>query len=270
MRGQPIRRASSRRDRRPTRTEISEHPGEGRTTSPSECDRTGADVVPEPGRPLVIYTDSAYAIGVLSKGWKPTSPPIERVRDCLARAGHDSCTCAVIPASSLTSAPTNSPAKSRHADRVRSASDSVRSFGSAEARSGPPRHPVVNGPVRSAREASPRGRVDRPNRAPNAYGVPHEGVITSAKRRIRDYFGGRPEFRRDGTRDRARRSSSRATSPLTLFDEQEALAREPLRQRSEPRVHDGFLSSGAASRAKRRQPSASAQPALAGDASGMQ
>jgi len=45
------------------------------------------DVVSDPGKPLVIYTDSAYAVGVLSKGWKAKAnlALIGRVRDRLAK-----------------------------------------------------------------------------------------------------------------------------------------------------------------------------------------
>ena len=45
------------------------------------------DVVPDIGRPLVVYTDSAYAIGVLSKGWKAKAnlEMIDRIRERLAK-----------------------------------------------------------------------------------------------------------------------------------------------------------------------------------------
>jgi ribonuclease HI len=71
-----------------TRTEISEHIGQG-TNNIAELmaiERV-LDSVPDPGRPLVIYTDSAYAIGVLSKGWKAKANValIERVRERLAK-----------------------------------------------------------------------------------------------------------------------------------------------------------------------------------------
>lgn len=53
------------------RTEISE--GLGTATNNiaelTAIERT-LEAVPDPARPLVIYTDSSYAIGVLSKGWK--------------------------------------------------------------------------------------------------------------------------------------------------------------------------------------------------------
>ncbi|HKQ69887.1 MAG TPA: ribonuclease H [Polyangiaceae bacterium] len=70
-----------------TRTEISEHIGQG-TNNIAELtaiDRV-LDVVTA-GRPLVIHSDSAYAIGVLSKGWKAKAnvPLIERVRNRLAK-----------------------------------------------------------------------------------------------------------------------------------------------------------------------------------------
>jgi ribonuclease HI len=72
----------------PTRMEISEHLGEG-TNNIAELTAIERvlDVVREPGRPLVIHTDSAYAIGVLSKGWKAKAnlALIERVRDRLAK-----------------------------------------------------------------------------------------------------------------------------------------------------------------------------------------
>jgi ribonuclease HI len=71
-----------------TRTEISEHLGEG-TNNIAELTAIARvlDLVPEPGRPLVIHTDSAYAIGVLSKGWKAKAnlALIERVRERLAK-----------------------------------------------------------------------------------------------------------------------------------------------------------------------------------------
>jgi ribonuclease HI len=70
------------------RTEISENLGQA-TNNIAELTAIERvlDVVPEPGRPLVIHTDSAYAIGVLSKGWKAKAnvPLIERVRDRLAK-----------------------------------------------------------------------------------------------------------------------------------------------------------------------------------------
>ncbi|HEX9298294.1 MAG TPA: ribonuclease H [Polyangiaceae bacterium] len=71
-----------------TRTEISEHLGQA-TNNIAELTAIERvlDLVPEGGRPLVIYTDSAYAIGVLSKGWKAKAnlPLVERVRDRLAK-----------------------------------------------------------------------------------------------------------------------------------------------------------------------------------------
>jgi ribonuclease HI len=70
------------------RTEISENLGEA-TNNIAELTAIERvlDAVPEPGRPLVIHTDSAYAIGVLSKGWKAKAnlSLIERVRDRLAK-----------------------------------------------------------------------------------------------------------------------------------------------------------------------------------------
>jgi ribonuclease HI len=70
------------------KTEISEYLGEA-TNNIAELtalERT-LDAVPEIGRPLVIYTDSAYSIGVLAKGWKAKANLllIERVRDRLAK-----------------------------------------------------------------------------------------------------------------------------------------------------------------------------------------
>jgi ribonuclease HI len=71
-----------------TRTEISEHLGQG-TNNLAELTAIERvlDAVPEVGRPLVIHTDSSYAIGVLSKGWKAKAnlALIERVRERLAR-----------------------------------------------------------------------------------------------------------------------------------------------------------------------------------------
>jgi len=80
-----------------TRTEISEHLGQG-TNNIAELTALERvlDVVTEVGRPLVIYTDSAYAIGVLSKGWKAKAnlALIERIRERLAkRPPPASCTC---------------------------------------------------------------------------------------------------------------------------------------------------------------------------------
>jgi ribonuclease HI len=51
--------------------EVSEHIGVG-TNNIAELSAIGRalDLVPDPHRALVIYTDSGYAIGVLSKGWK--------------------------------------------------------------------------------------------------------------------------------------------------------------------------------------------------------
>jgi ribonuclease HI len=70
------------------RTEISEHLGEA-TNNIAELTAIERvlDVVSEGGRPLVIHTDSAYAIGVLSKGWKAKAniTLIERVRDRLVK-----------------------------------------------------------------------------------------------------------------------------------------------------------------------------------------
>jgi ribonuclease HI len=72
----------------PNRTEISEHIGQG-TNNIAELTAIERvlDTVSEGGRPLVIHTDSAYAIGVLSKGWKAKAnlALIERVRGRLAK-----------------------------------------------------------------------------------------------------------------------------------------------------------------------------------------
>ena len=69
-----------------TRTEISEHLGQA-TNNIAELTAVERvlDAVTDNVRPLVIHTDSAYAIGVLSKGWKAKAniPLIERVRDRL-------------------------------------------------------------------------------------------------------------------------------------------------------------------------------------------
>jgi ribonuclease HI len=71
-----------------TKTEISEHLGQG-TNNIAELTAIERvlDAVTDKVRPLVIHTDSAYAIGVLSKGWKAKAnlPLIERVRDRLAQ-----------------------------------------------------------------------------------------------------------------------------------------------------------------------------------------
>ncbi len=70
------------------RTEISEHLGQG-TNNIAELTAIERvlDTVTEGGRPLVIHTDSTYAIGVLSKGWKAKANValIERVRERLAK-----------------------------------------------------------------------------------------------------------------------------------------------------------------------------------------
>ena len=70
------------------RTEISEHLGQG-TNNIAELAAIERvlDVVPDIGRPLVVYTDSAYAIGVLSKGWKAKAnlEMIDRIRERLAK-----------------------------------------------------------------------------------------------------------------------------------------------------------------------------------------
>jgi len=70
------------------RMELSEHLGVGTNNIAelSAIDRV-LDMVPEPGRPIVIHTDSAYAIGVLSKGWKAKANValIERVRERLSK-----------------------------------------------------------------------------------------------------------------------------------------------------------------------------------------
>jgi ribonuclease HI len=70
------------------KTEVSEHIGQG-TNNIAELvaiERV-LDTVTDKMRPLVIHTDSAYAIGVLSKGWKAKAniPLIERVRERLAK-----------------------------------------------------------------------------------------------------------------------------------------------------------------------------------------
>jgi ribonuclease HI len=71
-----------------TKTEISEHIGQG-TNNIAELTAIERvlDAVTDNVRPLVIHTDSAYAIGVLSKGWKAKAniPLIERVRDRLTK-----------------------------------------------------------------------------------------------------------------------------------------------------------------------------------------
>jgi ribonuclease HI len=71
-----------------TKTEISEHLGQA-TNNIAELTAIERvlDAVTDKVRPLVIHTDSAYAIGVLSKGWKAKAnlPLIERVRASLAK-----------------------------------------------------------------------------------------------------------------------------------------------------------------------------------------
>jgi ribonuclease HI len=70
------------------RTEISEHLGEA-TNNIAELvaiERV-LDTVHDTARPLVIYTDSSYAIGVLVKGWKAKANValVQRLRDRLAK-----------------------------------------------------------------------------------------------------------------------------------------------------------------------------------------
>ncbi|HMI83601.1 MAG TPA: ribonuclease H [Polyangiaceae bacterium] len=71
-----------------TKTEISEHLGQG-TNNIAELTAIERvlDTVEDTARPLVIHTDSAYAIGVLSKGWKAKAniALIERVRERLVK-----------------------------------------------------------------------------------------------------------------------------------------------------------------------------------------
>jgi ribonuclease HI len=71
-----------------SRTEICEPLGQG-TNNIAELTAIERvlDAVSDPGRPLVIYTDSNYAVGVLSKGWKAKANValIARVRDRLAK-----------------------------------------------------------------------------------------------------------------------------------------------------------------------------------------
>jgi len=67
----------------PTRVELSENLGVG-TNNIAELTAIERvlDTVTDPDRNLIIYTDSAYAIGVLSKGWKAKANValIERLR----------------------------------------------------------------------------------------------------------------------------------------------------------------------------------------------
>jgi len=71
-----------------TKTEMSEHLGQA-TNNIAELTAIERvlDAVADTVRPLVIHTDSAYAIGVLSKGWKAKAniPLIQRVRERLAK-----------------------------------------------------------------------------------------------------------------------------------------------------------------------------------------
>lgn len=70
------------------RRELSEYLGQG-TNNIAELTAIlrAAEAVPEPGRPLRIYTDSNYCIGVLTKGWKAKANKelVARVRAALAR-----------------------------------------------------------------------------------------------------------------------------------------------------------------------------------------
>jgi ribonuclease HI len=71
-----------------SRTEISENLGEG-TNNIAELTAIGRvlDTVADAARPLVIYTDSSYAIGVLVKGWKAKAniALVAGLRDRLAK-----------------------------------------------------------------------------------------------------------------------------------------------------------------------------------------
>jgi ribonuclease HI len=71
-----------------TRTEICEPLGQG-TNNIAELTAIERvlDTISDTGRPLVIYTDSEYAVGVLSKGWKAKAnlALVERVRERLAK-----------------------------------------------------------------------------------------------------------------------------------------------------------------------------------------
>jgi ribonuclease HI len=72
----------------PSRTEISESLGDA-TNNIAELvaiERV-LDTVGDTARPLVIYTDSSYAVGVLVKGWKAKANValIERLRQSLAK-----------------------------------------------------------------------------------------------------------------------------------------------------------------------------------------
>lgn len=70
------------------RFELSEFLGEG-TNNIAELTaiQRAADLVPDPAMPVLIMTDSSYAIGVLSKGWKAKAniELIARVKKALAR-----------------------------------------------------------------------------------------------------------------------------------------------------------------------------------------
>jgi ribonuclease HI len=72
----------------PSRTEISENLGEG-TNNIAELTAVARvlDTVADTARPLVIYTDSSYAIGVLVKGWKAKAniALVAGLRDRLAK-----------------------------------------------------------------------------------------------------------------------------------------------------------------------------------------
>src|SRR5690606_18850820 len=68
--------------------ELSEYLGHG-TNNIAELSAIlrAAEGTPDPARPLRLYTDSSYAIGVLSKGWKAKANQalVAAVKEALAR-----------------------------------------------------------------------------------------------------------------------------------------------------------------------------------------
>ncbi len=71
-----------------TRRELSEYLGEA-TNNIAELTAIlrAAEAMEDPTRPMHLYTDSSYAIGVLTKGWKAKANKelVARVRDALSK-----------------------------------------------------------------------------------------------------------------------------------------------------------------------------------------
>jgi len=74
----------------PKRREVGEFLGDG-TNNIAELTaiERGLELVDDPKRPVLVYSDSAYAIGLLSKGWKAKANVelVARIRKLTARFG---------------------------------------------------------------------------------------------------------------------------------------------------------------------------------------